>query len=105
MGETGCGKTRLCKYMCDLQKNPNDDAAARVNNMHLVKVHGGTTSEEIIEHVHKAQELAKRNSRRYPDMFTVLFFDEANSTEAIGIIKEIMVCKVNILLFRPWTQY
>jgi hypothetical protein len=39
MGETGCGKTRLCKYMCELQKNPNDKT--KTKNMYLVKVHGG----------------------------------------------------------------
>jgi MoxR-like ATPase len=86
MGETGCGKTRLCKYMCELQKNPAVDSN-QVNNMYLVKVHGGTTSEEICEHVERAQTLAKRNSKEHPGMFTVLFFDEANSTEAIGTIK------------------
>ena len=88
MGETGCGKTRLCKYMCQLQLNPNEKKKA--NNMYLVKVHGGTSTEDIIAHVVKAQELAKKNSQKYPGMFTVLFFDEANSTEAIGTIKEIM---------------
>ena len=36
------------------------------------------------------QLLAKKNSKDYPGMFTILFFDEANSTEAIGTIKEIM---------------
>ena len=90
MGETGCGKTRLCKYMSDLQKNPLD-TNSEVNNIYVVKVHGGTTSEEIIEHVIKAQALAKANAVEHPGMFTVLFFDEANSTEAIGTIKEIMV--------------
>ena len=91
MGETGCGKTRLCKYMSDLQKNPSD-ASSTVNNMYVVKVHGGTTSEDIINHVIKAQALAKKNADKQIGMFTVLFFDEANSTEAIGTIKEIMVC-------------
>jgi len=86
MGETGCGKTRLCKYMCELQKKPNQGATA-VNNMYLVKVHGGTTADEIRHHVEEAQKLAKHNSSIYPGMFTVLFFDEANSTEAIGTIK------------------
>jgi hypothetical protein len=74
--------------MCELQKSPN--ANQKINNMYLVKVHGGTTSEEIIEHVEMAQLLAKKNSKDYPGMFTILFFDEANSTEAIGTIKEIM---------------
>lgn len=88
MGETGCGKTRLCKYMCELQKNPNEKK--KINNMYLVKVHGGTSSDEIVNHVEKAQKLAKENSAINPGMFTILFFDEANSTEAIGTIKEIM---------------
>jgi hypothetical protein len=88
MGETGCGKTRLCKYMCELQKRPNDPH--KVENMYLVKVHGGTSAEEIINHVEKAQNLARANSQHCPGMFTILFFDEANSTEAIGTIKEIM---------------
>ena len=85
MGETGCGKTRLCKYMCELQKKPGDRNA--VNNMYLVKVHGGTTAEEIRNHVNEAQKLARQNSTKNPGMFTILFFDEANSTEAIGTIK------------------
>ena len=42
MGETGCGKTRLCKYMCELQIRPDENK--KVNNMYLVKVHGGTTT-------------------------------------------------------------
>lgn len=34
MGETGCGKTRLIKFMCDLWKPPG----AEVTNMILIKV-------------------------------------------------------------------
>lgn len=102
MGETGCGKTRLCKYMCELQKNPN--AITTTENMYLVKVHGGTTSEEIRQHVKAAQKLAKNNSENHPGMFTVLFFDEANSTEAIGTIKGrrnkcLIITRENILNF------
>lgn len=59
-------------------------------SFYLVKVHGGTTTEEIVGHVRTAQDLARANSRHCPGIFTVLFFDEANSTEAIGTIKEIM---------------
>jgi hypothetical protein len=36
MGETGCGKTRLCKYMCQLQVNPKN--ARGLNNMYLGKL-------------------------------------------------------------------
>jgi ABC-type dipeptide/oligopeptide/nickel transport system ATPase subunit len=35
MGETGCGKTRLIKFMCDLQKPLFGD---EVQNMILMKV-------------------------------------------------------------------
>ena len=33
MGETGCGKTRLIRYMCELAKNGID-----VRNMFILKV-------------------------------------------------------------------
>jgi len=35
-------------------------------------------------------EVAQNNAEEYPDLDTVLFFDEANATEGIGLIKEIM---------------
>ena len=35
-------------------------------------------------------ELAQKNKKESPPVDTVLFFDEANTTEAIGLIKEIM---------------
>jgi hypothetical protein len=88
MGETGCGKTRLVRYLCDLQKNPKD--FSKFNNMYLVKVHGGITSRDIEIHLNKAVHLAKLNEKNNANLFTVLFFDEANSTEAIGTIKEIV---------------
>ena len=40
--------------------------------------------------VREAEELALRNGSEFPDTQTVLFFDEANTTDAIGMIKEIM---------------
>lgn len=51
-------------------------------------MHGGTTEDDIIKVVYEAQLQAKLNSQQQLD--TVLFFDEANTTEAIGLIKEIM---------------
>ena len=64
-----------------------------------VQVHGGTTAEDIHKKVEEAEVLAKEtmesteqtepeNSSR--PIYTVLFFDEANTTEAIGAIKEVM---------------
>ncbi|XP_072001709.1 E3 ubiquitin-protein ligase RNF213-like isoform X2 [Engystomops pustulosus] len=80
MGETGCGKTRLIKFLCHLCKG------FVTENMKLVKVHGGTTAEMIYQKILEAQEFALLNKANECD--TVLFFDEANTTEAISSIKE-----------------
>ncbi|KAM3876274.1 LOW QUALITY PROTEIN: E3 ubiquitin-protein ligase rnf213-alpha-like [Diretmus argenteus] len=84
MGETGCGKTRLIKFLCELRR-----CGAPTENMKLVKVHGGTTSEMIYAKVQEAETLAETNTEKY-GFDSVLFFDEANTTEAISSIKEII---------------
>ncbi|KAM6964707.1 E3 ubiquitin-protein ligase rnf213-beta [Tautogolabrus adspersus] len=84
MGETGCGKTRLVGFLCALQKEERP-----VENMVLVKVHGGTTAEMIYRKVREAEKLAEKNHRLHK-LDTILFFDEANTTEAIFAIKEIL---------------
>ncbi|CAL8304474.1 unnamed protein product [Lota lota] len=84
MGETGCGKTRLVRFLCDLQKEGRE-----LENMKLVKVHGGTTAEMIYRRVREAEILAKQNFKT-SKLDTILFFDEANTTEAIFAIKEIL---------------
>ncbi|KAL7397817.1 hypothetical protein ABVT39_028331 [Epinephelus coioides] len=84
MGETGCGKTRLIKFMCELRR-----CGAPTENMKLVKVHGGTTSAMIYEKVREAEHLARTNKENH-EFYSVLFFDEANTTEAISSIKEIL---------------
>ncbi|KAF7645355.1 hypothetical protein LDENG_00206190 [Lucifuga dentata] len=84
MGETGCGKTRLVRFLCALQREER-----QVQNMVLVKVHGGTTAEMIHRKVREAEILAEKNSRTHK-LDTILFFDEANTTEAIFAIKEIL---------------
>ncbi|KAL7825428.1 hypothetical protein AOLI_G00326350 [Acnodon oligacanthus] len=83
MGETGCGKTRLVKFMCDLLRKGDDKT-----NLLMVRVHGGTTSDMIYKKVEQAVEVSKRN--RDLGVYTVLFFDEANTTEAVYAIKEVM---------------
>ena len=52
------------------------------------KVHGGTTEGDIVKFLKRAEETAKDN--RSKNLDTVVFFDEANTTDAIGLIKEIM---------------
>ncbi|XP_035510465.1 E3 ubiquitin-protein ligase rnf213-alpha [Morone saxatilis] len=87
MGETGCGKTRLIKFLCELRRS-----GVATENMKLVKVHGGTTSEMIYSKVREAEDIASINKQDY-GFDSVLFFDEANTTEAISSIKEVLCDK------------
>ncbi|XP_072224665.1 E3 ubiquitin-protein ligase rnf213-alpha [Leuresthes tenuis] len=87
MGETGCGKTRLIKFLCELKRG-----GVATENMKLVKVHGGTTSEMVYTKVREAEDIASINKQDY-GFDSVLFFDEANTTEAISSIKEILCDK------------
>lgn len=90
MGETGCGKTRLVSFLCALQRG-----GQAAENMVLLKVHGGTTADTIRRKVREAEALAEQN-RRTHQLDTVLFFDEANATEAVHAIKEIL-CDRSVL--------
>ena len=54
-----------------------------------LKVHGGTTEADIIKSIKQAETIADINRKKH-GIDTVLFFDEANTTEAIGLIKEVM---------------
>ena len=85
MGETGSGKTRMIRFMCDLIKGRNTNA----KNMLILKTHGGITAENIIDRVEEAEQLARTNFEKGIKQ-TVLFFDEANTTSYIGTIKTIM---------------
>ena len=98
MGETGCGKTRMVEFMSKLKAvkklradggNQSSDES-KIRNMVIVKVHGGITAPIIQRKMREAVELAKRNKMQY-DVDTLLFLDEANTTEAIYAIKE-FVC-------------
>ncbi|KAM6403591.1 E3 ubiquitin-protein ligase RNF213-like [Rhynochetos jubatus] len=84
MGETGCGKTRLIQFLCKLRRS-----FVEVENMKLVKVHGGTTAEMIYARIREAEALARTNKEQH-GLDTVLFFDEANATEAVSSIKEVL---------------
>ncbi|XP_013361468.1 PREDICTED: E3 ubiquitin-protein ligase RNF213 isoform X2 [Chinchilla lanigera] len=84
MGETGCGKTKLIKFLSDLRR-----AGANTDTMKLVKVHGGTTPTMIYRSVNEAENIAFINKHQH-QVDTILFFDEANTTEAISCIKEVL---------------
>ncbi|XP_077886537.1 E3 ubiquitin-protein ligase RNF213-like isoform X3 [Ictidomys tridecemlineatus] len=87
MGETGCGKTRLIKFLSDLRR-----CGAQAETMKLVKVHGGTTATMIYSKVLDAEKIALSNKDQH-QLDTILFFDEANTTEAISCIKEVLCDK------------
>ncbi|XP_037112942.1 E3 ubiquitin-protein ligase rnf213-alpha isoform X6 [Syngnathus acus] len=87
MGETGCGKTRLIKYLCELRRN-----RVAAENMKLVKVHGGTSSQMIYAKVRESEAIASSNKQKH-GFDSVLFLDEANTTEAISSIKEVLCDK------------
>ena len=79
MGETGCGKTRMVKFLCDLMNPVGPDGSRAVQNLILMKVHGGVTAEMIYLKVEQALNIAEENKQNGVKL-TVLFFDEANTT-------------------------
>ena len=91
MGETGCEISRLIEYLCLLIGRGRN-----VQNKKIVKVHGGVTVDDIVRSIEEAEALAQENTRKFGrDFYTVLFFDEANTTEAIYAIKEV-VCDFSV---------
>ena len=54
------------------------------------QVHGGITEQDIKNKIKEVKKIAEKNKKASPPVDTVLFFDEANTTEAVGLIKEIM---------------
>ena len=71
----------------------------------FLQIHGGVTEDKIIRAVEEAEDCARRNSDHIDKMRatgkstlylhganlgTVLFFDEANTTDYVDLIKEIM---------------
>ena len=54
----------------------------------FVQVHGGIREEDIVQFLQKVQTHAETNREQKLD--TLVFFDEANTTDSVGLIKEIM---------------
>lgn len=52
------------------------------------KVHGGINEDRVYSEVESAIKHALENKGK--SNYTVLFFDEVNTTEAMGLIKEVM---------------
>ena len=65
MGETGCGKTRKVKFLSDLHLR--NKTVMHLKHLIHVKIHGGTTSEDIAKKVEQAESLARQNR---PKLYT-----------------------------------
>lgn len=86
------------KFFSDLHVSPRIKDSIK----HLIhfKIHGGITAADIEAKVRKAERLSYINMSKMqenrqtwtgkPPATVILFLDEANTTESIGIIKEIM---------------
>ena len=75
MGETGCGKTSLVRYLartCDVP-------------FHVFNFHAGVTEEELVAFVNKREKEAKSGKEIW------VFLDEINTCEYLGTINE-MIC-------------
>jgi len=76
MGETGCGKTSLVKYLCDFIGMP----------LHKLDIHGGITDEYVLEWMEKPIAEAKVT----PDRDIYVFFDEINTCNCMSLFKNII---------------
>jgi hypothetical protein len=77
MGESGCGKTQLTKFVCETLLH---------QNFHYITLYSGLSEIDILNFVEKCVEAAK-NTRE--DVW--VFFDEFNTTSLQSLICEIMI--------------
>ena len=75
--------------MCDLLKQTREK-----ENMLILKMHGGIEDADIFKIVDKAIDIAKDNTAMGIKA-TVLFFDEANTTDSIATVKSVMCDRLN----------
>jgi MoxR-like ATPase len=90
MGETGCGKSSLVKQLC----------AVVGFELHTLNVHGGLESADIIEWVSARVDESLNDDRmdNYGNLRSrrvMLFLDEINTCNCMGLFKEI-VCEHSI---------
>ncbi|KAK3256804.1 hypothetical protein CYMTET_34083, partial [Cymbomonas tetramitiformis] len=81
MGECGCGKTHMLKYMC---------AWIRADLL-VLDVHGGTTEQDILDIFSRADAMCKAGPRVGAAQSKVyVFLDEVNTCAHMGLISEVM---------------
>lgn len=78
MGETGCGKTSLLKYLQQAACIPDD-------NFLVLNIHAGIGKPQIIAFVREAEQHAQNTNLQ-----VWCFFDEANTSEELSMISEIV---------------
>jgi len=78
MGETGCGKSSLIRNLCALLGA----------TLHTLNVHGGMTDEDIVTWMREKIQLALLMGAS--DERIVVFFDEVNTCNSMGLFKEIV---------------
>ena len=78
MGETGCGKTSLIRFLCTFVLD---------DHFVLFSMHAGTSEHRILQ---KATEFV-RVCQLFPDQDCWLVFDEFNTSPAHGLIKTIAI--------------
>ena len=81
MGETGCGKTSLIKFLA---------RSILYESFEIVNFHAGIKEEYIIQKMRKIIENIDRNIKLW------VFLDEINTCDCLGIINE-MICQRTIL--------
>ena len=81
MGETGCGKTLLVKFL---------SCCVGLLEEELVScdVHGGFGEPEILDIMSKAIERAEEAKKKGENIW--VFFDEINTSPEVGLFKEIV---------------
>ena len=67
-GETGCGKTALVTFISRL----GDGGSLADNTMVILRVHGGTTRDDIRAKVYEAQQIARQQERAQSQRYTIL---------------------------------
>ena len=80
MGETGCGKTSLIRYL----------AAFSDVDFEVMSIHAGIEEQDLVEVISRLNDEALAN----PDKEKWLFLDEINTSEHIGIIGAAICSKV-----------
>ncbi len=79
MGETGCGKTSLIKFLCENILN---------DKLEIFNIHAGVNIQTIIDNVKRYMDQACILSLEKRKLW--VFFDEFNTTENLGLICEIL---------------